>query len=83
MDVTLTIILIVMLYVMAGFLILAGAVDFGLLDDVNPLWKIPIVIFWPLSWFFMIGGKIARMIIEYIEEVKDWREEHRKDKEER
>lgn len=65
-------------YLCFGLLILvSGFGDRLYKRDVNPLWRIPGWIFWPMLIVISIGEGLTLVIINYIEEVRGWYSKHK------
>ena len=72
-DVVFFIALLGFIYLLIGLLILDSGFGIRLYRaDVNPLWRIPGLIFWPMLIAFEFGEDLAAVIINYIEEVRYW-----------
>ena len=76
----------------ALFYLLIGFVGMGLIDacldnEMNPLWKMPLVLSGPLTFVIFVVMVIVHLIREYIKEVKEYyrrkNEKKRRDEERR
>lgn len=73
LDVVFFIALLTLIYLLIGLLILDSCFGVRLYRaDVNPLWRIPGLIFWPMLIAFEFGEDLAWVIINYIRDVRYW-----------
>ncbi len=79
--VILGIVMVTLLYMCGALVTIDKLFTFDVYDlDLNPLWKIPVFIFWPIAWVVVL---VSLWLCNYIEEIIDWYEEHdRKEEEE-
>ena len=67
--------LIVLAYLCYGLVFVQKLFDFDEYDlDPNPIWKIPVFIFWPIAWAVVV---VILWVSDYIDEIEAW---HRRNK---
>lgn len=72
-------ILIVLAYMCQGIVTVQKLFDFDEYDlDPNPIWKIPVFIFWPIA---LAAVHIILLVSNYIDEIEAWRIRNKKDTE--
>lgn len=55
----------------------------SLLELKNPLWKLPMIVFWPVTFVITIFVALLLLIRDYIVEISNYYNEDRDGKEER
>lgn len=68
--------LIVLAYMYYGLVTVQKLFDFdeyGL--DPNPMWKIPVFMFWPIAWAVVV---VILWVSDYIDEIETWRRRNKK-----
>lgn len=67
----LVIILVVLLYILGGVIVVQNLFDFDKYRlDPNPIWKIPVFIFWPIA---LAVVHVILLVSDYIDEIEAWR----------
>ncbi len=72
--------LIVLAYMYCGLVYVQKLFDFDDYDlDPNPIWKIPVFIFWPIAWVVVV---VILWVSDYIDEIEAWRMRNKKEEKE-